>query len=260
MKLYALARRALAALSLFPVVPSFAFQESAAFIQPAAVGDTGVVSTAPHVPVPAGEPCVVTLFQDVFLEEQDQGPPGYSPMPDSGTPYTYAPPAGCPGPWAKVVLKASVTNFGGGDPAKAYVRLHGIELFEGSLPELYTPPAQPGWQVERDVTDVASMLTEPHSGQVGLLPEQAIWQDNRTNTQASMSAQLYFYPASSVPAPQTPDAVFRVLPTANIVTLPHNIVRAYLDVYNQEPWWYTCVSNQVSSSGLPLLSSLAPGA
>jgi hypothetical protein len=251
MKLSSLYLCLVTALWLVPVATALAFDGDPAPSQPQQVGDTGVITVSPRVPVPAGSPCVVTLFENQFLQEQQQG------RPDSGTPYTYLPPAGCHGPWAKVVLKVDVTDFGGQDPARPYVRLGSIELFEGSLASLFTQPTAPTWQIERDVTDLAPLLAQAHSGQVGLVPDQAIWQDNETTTQATLSAQLLFYRASSsAPAPKTPDAVYRVLPEANTVTLPHNIVRAYLDVYNEEPWWFTCVTDQESYA---FYSSLAMG-
>lgn len=259
MKLTMQGSRVIAALLLAPVSNTFAYQGTS--IQPLQIGSTDVATVAPRVPAAAGTPCVVDLFQDVLVMEQGQG------TPVQGTDYGYAPPAGCSGPWAKVVLKVKVDEAAGGyfsDATKAYIRLGGIPLFEGSLSNLPTQtnplPPQTNWIAERDVTDLASLLVRSQSGEVGLLPEQTIWQDNITNEQASVSARLLFYPASAAtPAQKTPDAVYGIVPDANTVTLPPNTVRAYLDVYNQEPWWFTCVTDREVYRLSPFFSPLAMG-
>ena len=259
MKLFSPGSRALTALLLVPASATFASQWTPP--QPMLVGSTAVSTVAPpHVPTAAGTPCVVHLFAGEVVMEQSAGSSGL------GNSYAYTPPAGCHGPWAKVVLKVTVDEEAGGhfsDAAKAYIRLGGVQIFEGSLSNLPTQmnpmPPDGSWQAERDLTDLASLLVGAHSGQVGLFSEQSNW-DNMTDEQASVSAQLLFYPASAAnPAQKTPDAVYRVLPEANTVTLPHNIVRAYLDVYNAEPWWFTCVTSHEVYALSPFFSAIAPG-
>ena len=248
MKLMLLARRAVGAALIGPIAVALASQPTSTPSSPSQADSTGVTTVAPEVPVPAGEPCVVNLLQNVALYEQI---PGSDPTP---TPYTYSPPAGCRGPWAKVVLKVDLQDFGN-DPTLAYIRLAGIEIFQGSMPSIAS--ASNTWHVERDVTDLSSLLTQAHTGQAVLFPEQTIWENMETD-QATLSAQLLFYRASSsAPAQKTPDALFRVVPENNTVSLPHNIVRAYLDVYNQEPWWYTCVTDK---EGYAFYSAAAMGA
>lgn len=241
MKRFSSGSRALAALLLAPASATFASPSTPA--GPLVVGSTGITTVAPRVPVAAGSPCVVDLFHNEVVTEYPAG------FPDAGNAYTYSPPAGCHGPWAKVVLKVTVNEETGGffaDASKAYIRLAGVPIFVGSLSNLPTQmnpmPPNGSFQAERDVTDLASLLTHAHHGSVGLLPEQVIWTDNLTNEQASVSARLLFYRASAAtPAQKAPDAAYRVRPDANTVTLPHNIVRAYLDIYNAEPWWFTCL-------------------
>ena len=59
-------------------------------------GETGVATAVPDEPVPPGRACVVPLFTgQQFI--------GFTPKA-----FHYAPPADCPGPWAKVVLKVTV--------------------------------------------------------------------------------------------------------------------------------------------------------
>lgn len=247
MKFLLLARRIIAASLLVPAIA--ASQENPSAAQPLQVGSTGVATVTPGVPVPTGAPCVVNLFQNQDVAE-------YNPIS-----YAYAPPSGCSGPWAKVVLQVSVTESTNGsydDATNAYIRLGNIPLFEGGM-AMARQPTPATWQVERDVTDLVPLLRHAHNGQTGLVSEQAYW-DNMTTVEAALSARLLFYPASSrTPAPATPDGVYPVAQNA-LITLPHNIVRAYLDVYNARPWWFTCASDQEAyNSGLPFFSSLAPG-
>lgn len=252
MKFFTFGSRVLAALLL---VPACAIASEGTTAQPMLVGSTDVTTTAPpHVPVATSTPCVVNLFSgEVVMEE-------------SSNPYSYAPPAACPGPWAKVVLKVKVDEEAGGyfsDATKAYVRLGGIQMFEGSLSnvptQMHPMPPNGSWQVERDATDLSALLFGTHNGQVGLLSEQSLW-DNMENEQASVSAQLVFYPPTAAnPAQTTPNAVYRVLPNADTLTLPHNIVRAYLDVYNAVPWWFTCVTNHEVYTLSPFFSPIALG-
>jgi hypothetical protein len=239
-------------------VPATFAEGSPSSVQPLSqVGHTDVVTTSPRVPTPAGQPCVVNLFQDLEIMESDFD------APEIGTSYSYAPPAGCQGPWAKVVLKIDLAESADGDPSVgAYLRLGGIQIFESSFSNLRSTSDGyfvPSWHAERDVTDIASILTQAQPGEVGLSPEQNLWY-NMANAQATVSAKLLFYPATAAaPAQQTPDAVYPISPVADTVTLPHNIVRAYLDVYNQEPWWFTCVPDQELYAGSPFWSTLAMG-
>jgi hypothetical protein len=251
--------RALAAFLLTPACAAFASGMAPA--DPMLVGSTAIATVTPHVPVAAGTPCVANLFTDTVVYEQTSDAPG------RGSAYSYIPPAGCHGPWAKVVLKVTVNEEAGGsfsDATKAYLRLGGVQIFEGSLSnvptQMHPMPADGTWRAERDVTDLAALFAAAHNGQVGLTMEQDIWPDVIPYEQAGISAQLLFYPASAAtPAQKTPDAVFGVQPYSNSVSLPHNIVRAYLDVYNTEPWWFTCVTHREFDARLPFDSPLALG-
>ncbi|MCX7513049.1 hypothetical protein [Frateuria sp. STR12] len=244
-----LARRIVAASLLVPALAAFASQGSRTPAQPLQIGTTGVATVTPGLPVPAGAPCVVNLFQNLGVAEM------------SPSSYVYAPPSGCLGPWSKVILQVGVTESPDGsyeDATNAYIRLGNIPLFEGGL-AMARQPTPASWQVERDVTDLAPLLIRAHKGQAGLVPEQTYWY-NEMSVDATLSARLLFYPASSrTPASKTPDSVYPVTRNS-LITLPHNIVRAYLDVYNARPWWFTCASDQEAyNSELPFFSSLAPG-
>jgi hypothetical protein len=256
MKLLSLGRRAFAALLLAPVSLAFAFQTAPN--QPADIGSTNAASTAPSVPAPAVAPCVVNLVQDLYIYESPTS------SPSMGAGYTYAPPAGCPGPWSKVILKVSVVeDFEYGDSTEAYIRLGGVQIYEGSMSNLpyqrVYAPAGASWEVERDVTDMSSLFVSAQNGVINLFPDQNYW-FNFQDVDQVISAQLLFYPASSAqPAQHTPDAVYGVFPDANVITLPHNIVRAYLDVYSAEPYWFTCIPDQEDGTGRPFFSAIAIG-
>ena len=111
------------------------------------------------------------------------------------------------------------------------------------------------WHAERDVTDQTALFGLPHSGQFSADPVE--WNGDRTRLTGT--ARLFFYRASAArPAPRSPDAVYRVSSdNAASLTLPHNIVRAYLDAYNAAPWWFTCVPDG-DFTRWPLDSALAP--
>lgn len=257
MKLPALGRRTFAAVLLASVCFTFASQTALSQSIPIA---SNAVTIDPPVPTPAGTPCVVNLVQYVDVFENPDEDPFFQ------TNYTYSPSASCPGPWAKVVLKVNVQedNYWS-DATKAYIRLGGVQLYEGSMsnlpPHTNTAPAGASWEVERDVTDLSSLFTTAQAGIINLIPEQnsSYWW-NFQNVDIYITAQLLFYPASNAnPAQQIPDAVYGILPNANTVSLPHNIVRAYLDVYNQEAWWFTCVPDKDLANFQALTSPIAMG-
>jgi len=250
--------RAVAAWLFAPVTFAFAFQAVQA--QSSQIGATGPVSTAPPVSVPAGKPCEVDLLTIANGSIFEENPTGST---EGDANFTYAPPANCPGPWAKVVLKVSVQEqVSGVDTPRASIRLGDVQIYAGTMSNLPPPaPADfPFWEVERDVTDFSSLFATAQTGVASLVSDQSYWQNYQGVTN-NMWAELLFYPASSAsPAQKTPDAVVGLPSGTNTVTLPHNIVRAYLDIYNQEPWWFTCVPDQeFNQKKRPFGSDLAIG-
>jgi hypothetical protein len=209
-------------------------------------GNTAVIE--PALPHPAETPCVVTLFaNDVFGANNLN--------------YSYAPPAACPGPWAKVILKASI----GLDKGIQYDRsgliwLGGVNIWFGTTSEP-TPTLAPHWQIEKDVTDDTALFLAPQTGFV-----QITNYTNSTDTSViTTSAQLLFYPATPKdPVPTVPDMVIGVggqggpatLNTGTSVvsvplTLPKSVIGARLDLFTQgqstDEFWYTCVPSSLSS-------------
>jgi len=218
---------------------------AAAYATPAApvtVGSPDVAVADPGVPTPPGQACVVELFNDISFD-------------DFGTrPYSYTPPAGCGTHWKKVVLQADFSVTAGRQYDRtATLWLGGVNLYYGTTQEP-SATVSPHWRVERDLTDYSALLRQ--SGQGRAIIGNLV---NGTYTGVIHgSARLLFYPGGG--AVDAPDAVVplgadpvgntTVLNSANdqlakTLTLPRNVVRAYLDVFTQaqggDEFWYTCV-------------------
>ncbi|WP_266157260.1 peptide-N4-asparagine amidase [Dyella silvatica] len=206
------------------------------------VGSTNVAVADPSVPRPSGKPCVVELFNDVTFTDFNSRP------------YAYAPPGGCQGQWAKVVLEADFSVTAGRQfDRTATLWLGGVNVYFGTTQEPSSAVA-PSWHVERDLTDYGSLLRSAQNG-------QAIIGNVVDGTYTGVihgSARLLFYPGRS--PVKAPDAIYplgadpvgntAVLngpadKLAKTLTLPRNIERAYLDVFAQsqggDEFWYTCV-------------------
>jgi hypothetical protein len=210
-------------------------------------GVNTVADIEPGVARPPGVPCVVTLFAAREFE-------GVEPVA-----FSYAPPATCPGPWAKVVLEADFDVTAGRQfDRTAIIHLGGVNLYYGSTMEPRRTIA-PAWHVERDVTDYAALLAQPGAGEV--LIANVV---NETYTgRLTASARLLFYPATTTtPTPATPQIV---QPISNgvakltkdqdrltrSVVLPANVERLALDVLAQgqadDEFWYDCVPDALAS-------------
>src|SRR5690348_15110071 len=201
---------------------------------PIAIGETGTAVADPLVPVPPETPCVVKLYtaDSITGTFDDYSAHGFD----------YTPPAGCNGPWNKVVFKADFNvSTGRQYDRTASVWIGGVNLYFGTTQE---PSASrsPSWHVERDVTNLSTLLMASHPG-------NAIVYNifNSTyNGSITGSAELDFYPATpEFPAPRVPDQVLSLgsdpagnsvsiytdqTPMTATLTLPTNIERAYLDV------------------------------
>jgi hypothetical protein len=177
-------------------------------------------------------------------------------------PFNYTPPAGCPGPWAKVVFTADINVTAGVQfDRTANFWLGPTNIYFGTTAEPGATLA-PSWHVESDLTDYSPifMIAQQGTADIG----------NLVNTQYTgiifASSTLEFYPVpQGKTAPVTANQVYALSagPTGGTVTLasttdtlsgtftlPTNIQNAYLDVYaqsqNQDEFWYTCVPNDVS--------------
>ncbi len=211
-----------------------------------------VVTADPPVPRPNESPCVVQSFSDFQFTNFT------SPT------FPYAPPASCPGPWAKVVFSADFNVTAGRQYDRtASVWIGGTNVYFGTTAEP-SSTVSPSWHVERDVTDLSAVLRNPSTGLVVL--------GNLVNSTytgiISASATLAFYPANAQhPAPPVPDAVYPLSggpqgdnqyisspsqPLTATYTLPTNVRAAYLDVFLQsqggDEFWYTCFPNDLAAA------------
>ncbi len=214
------------------------------------IGSSNPITADPLVERPHTQPCTVQLFTNQAFADY------------SIKDFSYAPPSGCRGPWAKVVFAADFTVTAGRQfDRTAQFLIGNMNIYYGTTSE---PRAalSPSWHVESDVTDLSAGLTTPQTG-------HAILGNTVDSTYTGIiyaNAQLDFYPADFRDrAPRVADVVVP-LPTASVgaftlnntadqlsqsVTLPRNTEEAYLDVIAQsqssDEFWWTCVPNDVSS-------------
>lgn len=101
------------------------------------------------VSVPATPSCTETLMTHDFQNSYN--------APFNGS---YAPPAQCPGPWAKVVLTLTSTVGGVQFDRDVYVAIGGAVLLDGTTSEPCCSPTGTDvtWTVQRDVTDITPLL------------------------------------------------------------------------------------------------------
>ncbi|HET6806361.1 MAG TPA: peptide-N4-asparagine amidase [Frateuria sp.] len=204
----------------------------------------------PRVPVAAGQPCVVQLIRNRIFPQQDLGA---GPPIDAS--FTFMPPPACPRPWSKVILKADITSTRRSIVDTLGLNLGGITVFHGGVPRF---DGVRRWHVERDLTDYSALFGSPHNGKMWTVTyDDAI--DFGVGTPAfSGTATVTFYPATArIPAPRVPDAVVAI-DGQTARNLPHNVVRAYLDVENTQPWWFTCVPDRLAAR-YALIDIYAPG-
>jgi len=220
----------------------------------AGVGSSNTATADPPVPHPHTTPCKVVLFQRDRFDD-------FNPRT-----FSYTPPAGCPAPWAKVILVGDFSVSKGIQYDRtANIWLGPTNIYFGTTSEPDPSDAR-RWQIQSDLTDYSSIFTAAQQGaaDIGNLV-------NKTYTGVIYgTATLYFYPPSpKYPAPVTADQViaFSGGPTGGTValdttgqccqpslsqtiTFPMNVERAYLDVFAQsqhdDEFWYTCVPNDVS--------------
>ncbi len=218
----------------------------------------------PYAPVkvPAEAPCVDQLFTPNTPPLQS----GQLPVGDfsdySDHPFNYAPPAGCPGPYAKIVFKMHFRVTAGVQYDRTgAVWIGGTNVFFGTTSEPGSS-SSPQWNVERDVTEYAPVFANASTGQASVY--------NIVNSQYTGkifgTAELDFYPATlQFPPAQTADAVYPLSAgatggyvylngpsnqMAGTFTFPQNVEAAYLDVFLQsqsnDEFWYTCFPNDLA--------------
>jgi len=213
------------------------------------VGSSNPATAEPPVTRPSTKPCTVTLFNNEAFNDY------------SAHPITFTPPAGCKGPWAKVVLSLDFTVTAGRQYDRtASLYLGSANIFYGTTAEPRST-LSPSWHVERDVTDLSAIF---HTAQTGNAIIYNIY-DSTYNGGIYGTATLQFYPADfRNPPADAPDLVVPVsgvnspyeLDTTSsavtaTVTLPRNLTKAYLDVIAQsqsnDEFWYLGVPDDVAN-------------
>jgi peptide N-acetyl-beta-D-glucosaminyl asparaginase amidase A len=234
--------------AVFPLVASLTLALPGLAAAPA-VGSSNTATADPTVLRPHTTPCAVQLYSNFQFAD-------FTPKP-----FTYTPAAGCPGPWAKVVLEADFACTAGRQfDRTAMIAIGHANVYFGTTSEP-SASVSPSWHVERDLTDYSPLFRTAQTGEVNL--------GNLVNSTftgiLSGSARLLFYPAShSEPAPRAADVVLPLATapggavildtTASVLaptfSLPANIEGAFLDVITQsqsgDEFWYTCVPDDVA--------------
>jgi hypothetical protein len=214
------------------------------------IGSANTATADPAVPRPDTVPCVVQLFNGIAFAN-------FSPKT-----FTFVPPGGCPGPWAKVVLNADFSIQAGRQfDRTAEIWIGGVNVYFGTTSEPSGSVAR-SWHIERDLTDYTALFNTTQNGRVDL--------GNLVNSTFTSTlfgtAEIQFYPVAHNQPPVTADAVLPLAsdPTggtaflsntasalAKTFTLPTNVERAFLDVVAQsqanDEFWYTCVPDDVAN-------------
>lgn len=246
-------------ISRFPKSTSFIFAVmlfSRLAVAELVIGSSNTATADPPVPHPKATPCKVLLFKNYRFA--DFNPQSFS----------YAPPAGCAAPWAKVILEANFSVTKGiqfDRTANIWIGQTNVYFGTTSEPD---PNNARSWHVERDLTDYSSLFT---TGQTGTVDLFNLFQKPYTGILEG-TATLYFYPlAPNQKPPATADQVIGfssgapgsvqtvALDTtsqccqpslADTLTFPTNVVGLYLDVFAQsqhdDEFWYTCLPNDVA--------------
>ncbi len=221
----------------------FASATSSGFAEPPVptIGTTTVADAELLVKRPRTTPCTVSLFANQEFA-------GFTPVA-----LTYAPPPGCPGPWAKIVLQADYQVTAGRQfDRTAVIDIGGVNVYFGTTMEPGSATAR-AWHVERDVTDEAALLESAQTGEA-ILGNVV---DTTYTGRIFGTASLVFYPPDrDNPPAATPQTVLAMAPSltalsptnptlAKTLTLPRNVERLALDVIAQsqasDEFWYTCV-------------------
>ena len=224
---------------------------SAAFASgPYVIGSSNTVTADPLIPRPSTTPCVVQLLNNAEFDNFDP------------VPFTYTPPAGCPGPVGESGFHRRRQRH-----CRRSVRPH-RQLLARPHKHLFRDDGRArfdsrsvvarGKRPNRLLADIHDRTTR-HSR----------YRQPRKQPYTGIifaSSTLEFYPVpQGQTAPVTANQVYALSagPSGGTVTLasttdtlsgtfslPINIQNAYLDVYaqsqNQDEFWYTCVPNDVS--------------
>jgi hypothetical protein len=207
------------------------------------------VTAAPPVSRPDTTSCTVTLA-DKF----------YSNAPDGSQQYytgTLAPPADCPGPWAKVVLSQTISVTGRQFDRVSSLRIGGTDVYWGTTEEP-SGPTPTTYTFDKDITEYSALLRQPQPYRGGIGNYVT---DVYTGNYLQTVKITYYRATRRHPAPSTPDAVIGLgdvglnpgTPSVQqtLSDLPRNITRAYLEVTLEgggcDEQWFDDVPDSVSA-------------
>ncbi|MEP7043872.1 MAG: peptide-N4-asparagine amidase, partial [Dokdonella sp.] len=169
------------------------------------IGSPNVAVADPLVPSPLTLPCTVTLFENQQFADFD------------AKPFTYAPPAQCPGPWQKVVLSLDYSvTMGRQFDRTSTLWLGGALIYFGTTQEPSATVA-PSWHIERDLTDYSPLFVAAADGRA-ILGNFVGNSDGVDYTGIIYgSAQLRFYPLAPtvVDHPPRPDVLLPLAGSAD---------------------------------------------
>ena len=222
------------------------------------VGSTNVATADPLIPAPTTTACAVTLYTNQEFADFNSKP------------FTFTPPADCPGPWQKVVLSADFSVTAGRQfDRTAEIWLGGAIIYFGTTQEP-SATVSPSWHIERDLTDYSALFDAAHDGHATL--------GNFVGTSGGVTydgiihgtAKLLFYPevATVFDHPARPDVLLPMSgsadgSTADLATpdaqlsveftsLPRNIERAFLDVFAQsqasDEFWFFNLPDDIADA------------
>ncbi|HWD83628.1 MAG TPA: peptide-N4-asparagine amidase [Kribbella sp.] len=175
---------------------------------------------APAVAVPDTKHCEVQIVRNQFRN--------FDPYQS-----TYTPPAGCQGPWSKVVLRMHGAVKGVQYDRLGHITIGGVGVFRTSTPE----PSADGieWNVEKDVTSYSPLLRSPQQ----VVMELGNVVDSTYTGVLDITVTLDFYTTDRhTPAAKTADEVLPLQDQTRdgadlrgTATLPKHTTRVLGEVY-----------------------------
>jgi hypothetical protein len=206
------------------------------------------VTAAPPVSRPHTHACTVALATDFPSNSTTGAAQNFSG--------TLTPPAGCPGPWAKIVLDYTTSVQGRQFDRSGSLDVAGTQVWFGTT---YEPdPAGITYHFAKDITEYGALFhtAQPYTGGI------VNYTSNIYTGVYTQTVSITFYQADRHnPAPAEPDTVVGLggqdastaTPTVHLkaADLPRNITRALLEVSIKgngcDEQWFTDVPNDVSA-------------